>query len=573
MSFMFRKMKRAKGDYLLILKTTYDVVTKKSSNKIFKTFGYVDDMKKEGIIDPINYVKKQVCDLNKTFQENKEVKVSYVDTPNKNVGYFLISNMFNTLDVDKHLNIMGRDTNFHFTISELIRFLTFAQIVNPCSKSKEASYVIPSLFNSPSLSENQIYDGINFIGNNYKKYIELFNYFIEKVYPRNFSELYFDCTNYYFEIDLEHDDLQKGPSKENRKEPIIGQALLLDANQIPLCMEMYPGNQSEKPMIRKMIEDMKSKNNINGKTIQVADKGLNCARNIYAASIEANDGYIFSKSIRGKNLSKVEKEWVLLENDSNIWTEVKDSLGKIIYKYKECIDDFEYKFTNDDGQIITFKIKEKRIVSYNPSLAKKQSIQIQKQIDKAVKLSSIKQAAKSDYGDSIKYINFISTNNDGEQIEVVTSLNEDKINEDLKFAGYNLLVTSEIDKSAEEIYNTYHGLWRIEESFRITKTQLQARPVYLQKRDSIYGHFLICYISLLILRLLELKVFNDSLPINQIVEYIRDFKVTKIGTNEYISTIKNSNTLQYIKEITGLSKLDNLLLSTSDINNFLFNEF
>lgn len=573
MSFMFRKMKRAKGDYLLILKTTYDVVTKKSSNKIFKTFGYVDDMKKEGIVDPIDYVKKQVCDLNKTFQENKEVKVSYVDTPNKNVGYFLISNMFNTLDVDKHLNIMGRDTNFHFTISELIRFLTFAQIVNPCSKSKEASYVIPSLFNSPSLSEDQIYDGINFIGNNYKKYIELFNYFIEKVYPRNFSELYFDCTNYYFEIDLEHDDLQKGPSKENRKEPIIGQALLLDANQIPLCMEMYPGNQSEKPMIRKMIEDMKSKNNINGKTIQVADKGLNCARNIYAASIEAKDGYIFSKSIHGKNLSKVEKEWVLLDNDSNIWTEVKDSSDKIIYKYKECIDDFEYKFTNDDGQIITFKIKEKRIVSYNPSLAKKQSIQIQKQIDKAVKLSSIKQAAKSDYGDSIKYINFISTNNDGEQIEVVASLNEDKINEDLKFAGYNLLVTSEIDKSAEEIYNTYHGLWRIEESFRITKTQLQARPVYLQKKDSIYGHFLICYISLLILRLLELKVFNDSLPINQIVEYIRDFKVTKIGTNEYISTIKNSNTLQYIKDITGLSKLDNLLLSSSDIINFLSNEF
>lgn len=573
MSFMFRKMKRAKGDYLMILKTTYDVVTKKSSNKIFKTFGYVDDMKKEGIIDPITYVKKQVDDLNKTFQENKEVKVSYIDTPNKNVGYFLISNMFNTLGVDKHLNIMGRDTNFHFTISEFIRFLTFAQIVNPCSKSKEANYVIPSLFNSPSLSEDQIYDGINFIGNNYKKYIELFNYFIDKVYPRNFKELYFDCTNYYFEIDLERDDLQKGPSKENRKEPIIGQALLLDANQIPLCMEMYPGNQSEKPMIRKMIEDMKVKNNINGRTIQVADKGLNCARNIYAASIEANDGYIFSKSVHGKNLSKLEKEWILLNNENNIWSDVKDINGNLIYKYKECIDVFEYKFTNEDGQHISFKIKEKRIVSYNPSLAKKQSIQIQKQIDKAIRLSTIKQTAKSDYGDSIKYVNFISTNNEGEQIEIFTSLNEDKINDDLKFAGYNLLVTSEINKSAEEIYNTYHSLWRIEESFRITKTQLQARPVYLQKRDSIYGHFLICYISLLMLRLLELKVFNDALPINQIVEYIRDFKVTQIGQNEFISTIKNSYTLQYIKEITGLSKLDNLHLSSSDINKFLSNSF
>lgn len=573
MSFMFRKMKRAKGDYLMILKTTYDVVTKKSSNKIFKTFGYVDDMKKEGIIDPITYVKKQVDDLNKTFQENKEVKVSYIDTPNKNVGYFLISNMFNTLGVDKHLNIMGRETNFHFTISEFIRFLTFAQIVNPCSKSKEANYVIPSLFNSPSLSEDQIYDGINFIGNNYKKYIELFNYFIDKVYPRNFKELYFDCTNYYFEIDLERDDLQKGPSKENRKEPIIGQALLLDANQIPLCMEMYPGNQSEKPMIRKMIEDMKVKNNINGRTIQVADKGLNCARNIYAASIEANDGYIFSKSVHGKNLSKLEKEWILLNNENNVWSDVKDINGNLIYKYKECIDVFEYKFTNEDGQHISFKVKEKRIVSYNHSLAKKQSIQIQKQIDKAIRLSTIKQTAKSDYGDSIKYVNFISTNNEGEQIEIFTSLNEDKINDDLKFAGYNLLVTSEINKSAEEIYNTYHSLWRIEESFRITKTQLQARPVYLQKRDSIYGHFLICYISLLMLRLLELKVFNDALPINQIVEYIRDFKVTQIGQNEFISTIKNSYTLQYIKEITGLSKLDNLHLSSSDINKFLSNSF
>lgn len=573
MSFMFRKMKRAKGDYLMILETTYDVVSKKSSNKTYKTFGYINDMIDQGILDPIDFVKKQVEELNKIHKDNKEVKVSYTNTPNKNVGYFLISNMFNTLGVDKHLNIMGSDTNFHFTISELVRFLTFAQIVNPCSKSKEASHVIPSLFNSPSLSEDQIYDGINFIGNNYKKYIELFNYFIDKVYPRNYSELYFDCTNYYFEIDLERDDLQKGPSKENKKEPIIGQALLLDANQIPLCMEMYPGNQSEKPMIRKMIEDMKSKNNIFGRTIQVADKGLNCARNIYAASIEAKDGYIFSKSVHGRNLSKQEKEWILLDNENNIWFEVKDNDGKLIYKYKECIDTFEYKFTNDDGQYTTFKVKEKRVVSFNPSLAKKQHAQIQKQIDKALKLSTIRQASKADYGDSIKYINFISTNNEGEQIDIFTSLNQEKIKEDFDFAGYNLLVTSEINKSAEEIYNTYHGLWRIEESFRITKTQLQARPVYLQKQDSIYGHFLICYISLLMLRLLELKVFDDVLPVNQIVEFIRDFKVTHIGNNEYISIIKNSKTLQFIKEKTGLSKLDNLHLSSSDIIKFFNNEF
>lgn len=573
MSFMFRKMKRAKGDYLMILETTYDPSSKKSSNKIYKTFGYFDDLKSRGIDDPIAFVKNEVDALNKIQQANKVTKVSYSDNPNKNIGYFLIASMFNTLGVDKLLDIMGRDTNFHFSISVFVRFLTYAQIVNPCSKSKEANHVIPSLFNSPSLSEDQIYDGINFIGNNYKKYIELFNYSIAKVYPRNYKELYFDCTNYYFEIDQERDDLQKGPSKENRKEPIIGQALLLDANQIPLCMEMYPGNQSEKPMIRNLIEEMKSKNNIYGKTIQVADKGLNCARNIFAAVKEANDGYIFSKSVHGKNLSKQEKEWILLDNDTNIWNEVNDLNGNLIFKYKECIDSFLYSFIDDYGKKINFTVKEKRIVSYNPALAKKQKIQIQKQVDKAISLSSIKQASKLDYGDSVKYVNFTSINSNGEAIEVVTSLNQDKINEDLRFAGYNLLVTSEINKSAIEIYNTYHGLWRIEESFRITKTQLQARPVYLQKQDSIYGHFLICYIALLILRLIELKVFNDELSINQLVQFIRNFNVTLIGNNEYISTIKNSKTLQLIKQKLGLSKLDNLHLTHSDILKFFDSDF
>ena len=138
---------------------------------------------------------------------------------------------------------------------------------------------------------------------------------------------------------------------------------------------------------------------------------------------------------------------------------------------------------------------------------------------------------------------------------------------------FNLLVASEINKSAIEIYNTYHGLWRIEESFRITKNQLQARPVYLQKQDSIYGHFLICYIALLILRLIELKVFNDELSINQLVQFIRDFNVTLIGNNDYISTIKNSKTLQLIKQKLGLSKLDNLHLTHSDILKFFDSDF
>ena len=165
--------------------------------------------------------------------------------------------------------------------------------------------------------------------------------------------------------------------------------------------------------------------------------------------------------------------------------------GKLIFKYKECVDDFEYRFTGDGGKAVAFKAREKSVVSYNPSLARKQIAQIQKQVDKAKEISTIKQSSKSDSGDSAKYVDFVSADRDGEIVDVHSSLNQAKIDEDMAFAGYNLLVSSEIDKPALEIYGAYHGLWRIEESFRVMKTYLEARPVYLQKAESIYGHFTI----------------------------------------------------------------------------------
>ncbi len=134
---------------------------------------------------------------------------------------------------------------------------------------------------------------------------------ISNEYKRNLEKVYFDCTNYYFEIDEENDFLRKGPSKENRKEPLLSQALMLDADQIPIDTEFFPGNQSEKPFLRNRVEDMKARNNVTGRVIQVADKGLNCARNIYSAVIEANDGYIFSKSIKGTSLTTEQKEWII----------------------------------------------------------------------------------------------------------------------------------------------------------------------------------------------------------------------------------------------------------------------
>ena len=564
MSFFLRKSIKSNGVYLQICETVYNKETKSSSNKNYKIIGYADSYK-HLYDDPIKHFEDVVKEMNLKAKEDKNLKVSSSNPVTKNIGYFLVKSLFNTLNVKKDLDLMGSGFKFEKSISDFIETMVFCQIVKPSSKLKNAQEIIPSLYGVNSFSEDQIYRMINFVGTNYKKYIEIFNEHVKKLFGRSYKHVFFDCTNYYFEIDLPKEDKQKGPSKENRKEPIIGQALLLDANQIPLSMEMYPRNQSEKPYIRKMIEEMKTKYNVKGRTIQVADKGLNCAKNIYSATKEANDGYVFSKSVHGNNLSAIEKEWVLLEDDSyNKWTCVFDSNNKLIYKVKETIDVFDYEFIDDLGNKVKFKQKEKRVVTYNPCLARKQKAEIDKQVDKVLKLNTIRGLKRTEYGDAIKYASF---NN-----EVDVSLNYDRIEEDKRYAGYNLIVTSETNLSALEIYNIYHGLWRIEESFRITKSYLEARPVYLQTKESIYGHFLICYLSLLLLRLLEFKVFENKLNSSEIVNYIRSFNITEVD-ERFVSNILMTNTLKTVKEVTQISCIDNYYLDKKQLQKMLDYEF
>lgn len=569
MRYFLKKTKPSKkGLYLQIYRTNY-VPGKGNQNKSHQVVGYVEDLKAQGIADPIKYAQGLVDELNETA-DSKIVKQIGDVSVNKNLGYFLLKIMIDELGTDKILNIFTSNKKFDFKMSDFLRSMIYAQVANPGSKLKACENVIPELYDRETYSYDQILDGVNYIGQDYQKYIELFNMKINETYGRKTSINYFDCTNYYFEIDLEDEIRRKGPCKEERHTPIIGQALLLDQEQIPLGMMMYPGNQSEKPFIRKMIEETKSRYDIDGRTIQIADKGLNCAKNIYSAVKESNDGYIFSKSIHGKNLSEAEKKWILLEdNDANKWTSILDKKGNVLYKFKSCVDEFEYKFKDEDDKEIKFTVKEKRVVSYNPNFAKKQRLEILKEVEKARSAVTIKSFARDIYGDMSKYINFTAKTKDGEKARIASSINEEKITEDLDYAGYNLLVSSEIEADANEIYKAYHGLWRIEESFRIMKSYLEARPVYLQKEESIYGHFTICYLALTILRLLELKIFNDELPVNQIVEFIRDYRITDTGEGLFINNATKSQTFLKIKEKLGLSKLGNLALKKRDIDSIL----
>ena len=530
MSYFLKQTKVSKGVYLQISETIYNKQTKKSSNKCYKKIGYLDSLKSDKMPDPVSYYKNEVKKLNdKRNKEIEEKKIQKIgEDPTRNFGYFIVKDLYNTLELEKELKPFEYMCNFTFPISTLIEALTYSRIVNPCSKLKTFNDVIPYLYEEYNFSLDQIYDGLNYIGSEYHKFIEVLNYCIGKKYKRDTSNVYFDCTNYYFEIDFESDDKQKGPSKENRPNPIIGQALLLDGDAIPLNMRMYPGNESEKPKIRELIKEMKEQNNITGKTVQVADKGLNCGDNIYEA-IKNKDGYIFSQSVL--QLEEKEKKWILLEDG---YEEIKDKDGNLSYKIKACVDEFPIRVTNKEGKKTTVYVKQKRVATFNPSLANKKQSEINKLVEKATNLCH-SEAKKEEYGESSKYVNFVDK--DGNKAKV--TINQDKIDNDLKYAGYNLIVSSELDMSKKEIYRIYHQLWKIENTFRVMKSELDARPVYLQKRESIYGHFLICYYAIALLRLLEEKVYKDKFNTYELIDLIRGFKLLK-GEDKNINLTKKT---------------------------------
>lgn len=570
MAYFLKKTKNKKGIYLQIYESYYDPERKGGAHRSYKPIGYVHELQANGMEDPIAVFGEEVQKLNQEYkkkkQAEKERKISE-ESPERLLGYFPLKNLNDSLGCKKYIDLMQSATHFRFNIFDMMSDLIYARVVHPCSKLKTYWEVIPKLFGKHAFSLDQIYSGLEYIGSEYEKIIEIFNHQVALKYPFDTSHSYFDCTNFYFEIDKEDHFRLKGPSKENKKEPIVGMGLLLDANQIPIGMKMYPGNESEKPVIREIIDELKQRSHISGRTIQVADKGLNCFNNILHA-LKAGEGYIFSKSV--KTLPETEKTWVLLEND---YVDVKNKKGEVLYRIKECVDDFSYSYTDNTGHRKTLKLTEKRIVTFNPKLAEKQIYEINRQVEKAKNLRTC-EAKKTEYGDSSKYVTFISTDKKGTKTagKVKVEINEKAIENAKKLAGYNMIITSEIHMSASEIYASYHNLWRIEESFRIMKSQLDARPAYMQKQETITGHFLICYLAVLLTRLLQIHVLKDEYGTEEIFDFIHDFRVAKISDRKYINLTRSSPFIRELSSRTGLP-LTSYFLGNEDINKMLSHRF
>lgn len=560
MAYFLKVQKQSNNTYLAIYESFYSPDSKGTKHRCYKSLGSVSKLIASGIDDPIAFYKAEVDKMNAERKVDSVRLISSV-SPMKYLGYFPLKAILEKLDIKKYIDFFKLTTDYDFDLYEVLSSLIFARCVNPCSKYRTFTEVLPSLYENHSFSYDQLLEGLSFYGNDYEKIVELFNMQVSEFFSLIIDTTYFDCTNFFFEIDREDDFRKKGPSKENRKDPIIGLGLLLDANQIPIGMKMYPGNESEKPVIREVINGLKQRHEISGRTIQVADKGLNCAANIFFAR-QNGDGYLFSKSV--KQLPETEKTWVLLNND---YKEVRDSSGNVLYYWKECVDKFPYRYTDENGKTHVFELTEKRVVTYNPSLAAKKKYEINRLIEKARGLSA-SMAKRSEYGECSKYVTFKSTSKGKETDDKVKAvMNQDMIDEDLNLAGYNLLVTSETKMKAADIYATYHNLWRIEESFRIMKSDLDARPVFLQKEETIKGHFLICYLTVLLERIFQFHILKNRYSSSDLFRFFKDFKVVE-NDGKYINVTVGNDFITQLAELTSLP-LNHYSLSERQIKKVL----
>ena len=540
MAYFLRSTKRKNGDiYFQIYESYYNRERRKNMNRSIKKLGLLSSLKKENETDQqcIDRIKEEVAHMEDDRKDKTRETIDDRDMVS-NIGYFLMASVVQALNVSKKIDLFALDRKFRFSPADLLFSLAYARTINPCSKRRTNNEVFPAIYGINQFSDDQIYRGLDFLGSCYEEIIEVINCGIANIHKRKTDHCYFDCTNFYFEIDLEDEFRRKGPSKENRPLPLVSMALLLDSQCIPLKMELFAGNQSEKPYLPKVIQDVKASMKSDSKIIEVADKGLNCVKNIVTA-LARKDGYIFSKSI--KTAKENEFDWIF---DENGWTEHYDSNGKFIYSTKSKLVMTDYIYTTEEGKRKKISLSEKRVATFNPDLRAKQQAEIGKLAAKAMN-SSKASIKKDELGPAGKYAGLSCVNPEtGEEKEddtIVVTINTEKIEEDLKNAGYNVLVTSELNMSDTEVYEAYHQLWNIERTFRIMKTQLSARPVYVSKENCIKGHFLTCYTAVTLIRMIQKWMFKDRYSAEEIIEYIRKFQIFECGNGEWLNLMKKKD--------------------------------
>lgn len=578
MSLFLKTAKYKNGKTYLSIVDGYRV-DGKVKQKVYKKIGYLEDLEKQ-FDDPISHFKKEVEILKKqfiskittTFDINQD---NTFEDDTFNIGYAYLKTIFKELDINSVLKNKQYSSNIKYSLSRACELLTYSRILDP--GSIKYTYEHKNQFFEPfDLSLDDLYRCLNSLLDCKEDIFKTIWKNTKEEYHRDASTSYYDCTNYYFEIEYDDEDIKnedgeiikkglrkRGPEKNHRPDPIVEMGLLLDKQGFPISYNLFSGNTSEKETLIPEIHNIKRRHNID-KVIVVADRGLNCSDNmIKMAGIdldkENRDGYIYGQSVRGADQEF--KNWIL-SGDYKIDKIIDDEGNEIIFKHKSRIYPKKMYITRDDKGLTksgnkkkqSITVDQKQMVYYSQKYADKQKRDRQMVIEKAKDLIKNPGAytratsyGAAGYINNIKFDKETGVVSNGSEL----SLNIEKITEDEKLDGYYSIVTSEENLSDLELRNIYKGLSKIEETFKITKSEFNARPINVRLEDHIEAHFLICFIALVIIRILQDKI-NNKYTIKNLLENMKNFKCTHETGNLY-KFIGYKPEIQYLNRKFGLN--------------------
>lgn len=506
-----RKQKRTNGRIYLSVVENYRTPEGKTRSHYIRSLGYLDELEKS-YPDPVAHFQEEIDKQNAQKKaENAPVVVNL--SPLKKIDKRNVSQIdmgaaiplayfYRDLRVWSFFERKRSARKVDFDPCRILELLVWNRLCNP--QSKKGAWMRRERFPKKcKFSLSDIYRSLDYFDTYSQALIDHMNHSLETIRgPRDKRRLYFDVTNYYFEMDGEDTQglRKKGVSKEHRPEAIVQMGLLIDAEGIPLDFELFSGNTTDPltllPTMKKA--NLRRKDNPEGeRVVVVADKGLNTSTNIAACILDGN-GYIFSQSVRKapKNL----KRWVL--SDEGYETNPDQT-----FKLKERVSTKTVYIEDESGSKKKVEVPVKEVAFWSREYFIRSREQRKCVIEKSKAALERGDAASALARSSVRYTKPTPLAPEtGEVTKTVWSLDEEKIEQDEQMDGYYCIVTSEIDWDAHDVIDSYRGLSRIEESFRVLKSTLDARPIFVWTTPHIRAHFLICYIALMIMRLMQKDV-------------------------------------------------------------------
>lgn len=484
----------------------------KSKMRTVESLGYLDELEKQ-FDDPIAHFKA-VCDeanaAARAERQNVQVtihplqKIDKREAARKNAGSAVLLAVYNALGIEIAVRNKTRGSKASYDSNAVMRLPTVERIINPGSK-KSAWENKEHYFFRTAFSLEDTYRALDVLCSCKDKIVSAINRAIDKMGIRDTACVFYDVTNYYFEIDDPDEDeglRQKGMSKEHRKSPIVQMGLLQDSKGVPIGYRLFPGNTPDPLTMLDVLSEMK-RDYGQDRVVVVGDKGNNCSANI-AALAAKGDGFVYSQSIRGTKSDAELKNWVLSDDGYECATNAD---GHVTYKVKSKQGYKAVSVAGPDGSKRKVDVDVKYVAFWSEKYERRARKERQAAIDKAKRLVADPgaYAAATHFG-AAKYVRGLAVDGrTGELLEAASALelDEDRLAADEACDGYYLIVTSETGMADDAVIEAYRGLWRIEESFKVTKSDLETRPVYVSRREHIEAHFLTCYAALCILRIIQ----------------------------------------------------------------------